>query len=201
MDAHHGDYRWPASSSPGPCRLDRCWASPSPSSPSRLSPNLSSAGLCPSSSSHQQPPTTGNNAAPATSILAHSLDSLAKKGRAVHLRRPAKPFSIATVHHSLVSIAASFARSAGERVSRAAASFTSGSAWSAVDDPRAVTSACPWCWTFGVPAFAFSGSLVQTLVQTGEGVGIMSCGVTSSDGVPSGLHRGSQGFESLIAHL
>jgi len=102
-----------------------------------------------------------------------------------------------------VSIAASRARSAGDRFASAAASFTSGSPWSAVDDPRAAppwsipSPSSPWSASgagacggdagevaFRVPALSFSGSLVQTLVQTGEGVGVSPCGLSLAFGVP-----------------
>ncbi len=62
------------------------------------------------------------------------------------------------------SMAASRARSAGESVSRAAASFASGS-------PGPVPSLGPLCPASEGMAFAVSLSLVQTLVQTAEGVG------------------------------
>ncbi len=74
-----------------------------------------------------------------------------------------------------VSMAASRSRSAGERLSTAAASFASGSA-------SAASSSVPWSASSRSPilpwsassasAFAFSRLLVQTLVQTGEVVAV-----------------------------
>jgi len=63
-------------------------------------------------------------------------------------------------------MAASRARSASERVSKAAASFASGAPVSAPSPslPRSAES--------GVPAFAFSALLVQAAVQAAEGVGV-----------------------------
>ena len=86
------------------------------------------------------------------------------------------------------SIPASRARSAGERVNRAATSFASGSPWSAADDPRA---APPWSIPSPSPgppsdrpAFTFSPSLVQTLVQTAKGVAASPLPAPSADGDP-----------------
>ncbi len=101
------------------------------------------------------------------------------------------------------SMAASRARSAGERVASAAASFTSGSPWSAADGPRAVppwsipSPSLPWSASrlevcgggvgevaSGVPSFAFSAWLVQTLVQTGGGVGVSALLLSLASWVP-----------------
>ena len=91
-----------------------------------------------------------------------------------------------------VSMTASRSRSAGERLATAAASTASGSPWS-IPSP---SSRCP-----ASRSFAFSGSLVQTLVQTGKGVGVSAESVTSSVvGLPSS-HGGSRRFESFAAHL
>ncbi len=108
-------------------------------------------------------------------------------------------------------MAASFTRSAGERVSKAAASFASGSPWliAVVPSPSLwsrvwwASAACAGASSEAasrVPAFAFSGSLVQTRVQTGEGVSVIAESVAPCVEVLPRLHRGSHPFESDIAH-
>ena len=66
------------------------------------------------------------------------------------------------------SRAANFARSAGERVSRASASDSSEASAGLAVAP----SPCPWWPAGSASALSFSGLLVQTLVQTGAGVGV-----------------------------
>ena len=81
-----------------------------------------------------------------------------------------------------VRIAASRARSAGERVSRAAASSASPAPGEAAAE--AVPSpSVPW-WASVVPAFAFSAWLVQTLVQTAGGVDASSLPASLASLVP-----------------
>ena len=78
------------------------------------------------------------------------------------------------------SIAASRCRSSGESLPSSAASRASGSPWSVPSlsllwSALRLPSACGDVASEAasrVPALSFSGSLVQTLVQTGEGVGV-----------------------------
>jgi hypothetical protein len=110
--------------------------------------------------------------------------------------------TVGTRHHgrfpspsSPASIAASFARSAGESFASAAASSAS---------PR--TRSCPTASlarlaSSDVPAFAFSASLVQTLVQTAASVVVSLDPTTPCDVESTRSHRGCRGFKSLIAHL
>jgi hypothetical protein len=93
----------------------------------------------------------------------------------------------------LPSIAASFARSADERVSRAAASLASVSLWSAA----AACGGVPSEAASRASAFAFSGSLVQTLVQTGKGVGVSACWFPLASCVPL-LDKLGVGSSSLL---
>ena len=46
-------------------------------------------------------------------------------------------------------------------------------------------------------ALSFSGLLVQTLVQTGEGVGVKPCNIGVSESSLSGLGPGSRRFKSF----
>ena len=106
-----------------------------------------------------------------------------------------------------ISISASLARSAGERVSRAAASLASRSPWSIA----AVPSPSPWSTLRaaqacgGVPsgvvwrvsAFAFSASLVQAVNR----VDVSSDSAIGSVVVLAHSHGGSRRFESCAAHF
>jgi hypothetical protein len=101
--------------------------------------------------------------------LDHSGDGVVSSGTPTIL----DPRRVETRHHgppssplSVASIAASFARSASESFASAAASSASPGA------APAPSPSVPCPAASGATPFAFSDSLVQTLVQTGEDVGV-----------------------------
>ena len=123
-----------------------------------------------------------------TSVPPASKDPLGGEGHSLRF-----PFALAGEHGSQSR------RSAGESVTRAAAIAASGSAvpagapvpspsspWSALPVPAVPMGAAPSAVGIPprVPALSFSGVLVQTLVQTGEGVAVSPCGLSLASCVP-----------------
>ncbi len=104
-------------------------------------------------------------------------------------------------------MAASRARSTGESLASSAASFASESPWSAAASPSPcsrlpVAGAMADCGDgrgrvqSGPSPLPFSGLLVQTLVQIGEGVGATSCGFASCNSPALDCRSGGCGFDS-----
>ena len=111
-----------------------------------------------------------------------------------HRPCPVRRVSRSAPSWSPASIAASFARSAGESFASTAASSASPEAESC---PKP-SLPCPA--SSDVPAFAFSASPVQTQVQAVGGVDVSLDSTMSCDAASARLHRGCRGFKSPIAH-